>query len=175
MEQKEKHLTQEALEAFHNNQLDKDSYLQLLEHTSHCTYCADLFAASFHQARQLSAPPQLKENILLKASRTRILKPVLPWNVQKNRQLFFYSLKVCAAMCGALMIMVSSMNVSYDRQDSAPVHSILEDINSSMRGISDKMNQQMNSFITGSDRSKNVKTNSKQASPEESTTNLEVK
>jgi hypothetical protein len=149
----ETHVTKEMLDAFHKNQLSDDDYMQVLEHTAKCTYCASLFAASFDQDRIIKAPPGLKESILTKANKRTIPSPSLPWKNSKRRQMFIYSLKVCAAMCGALLIMISSMRidlqeVNFDQQSKTTEFHFWDDLNDSMKSFSDGINEKMNSIVT---------------------------
>ncbi len=158
----ETHITKEMLDAFHKNQLNQEDYMQVLEHTAKCTYCASLFAASFDQDKIMKAPPGLKESILTKANRRTIPSPSLPWKNNKRRQMILYSLKVCAAMCGALLIMVSSMRidlqeVNYKQQNKSVDFHFWDDLSESMSSFTDGLNQTMNSIVTNNNNESSKK------------------
>ena len=133
------HITKEQLAAFHNNQLSQDETSKILEHIAHCTYCSDLFAESFQPYAIIKAPPGLKESILTKTKRKHNTISLIHWKTSKNRQMFFYSLKVCAAMCGALLIMFTSMRVDMEKNNYVTKErptlnmGVLESLNSTMR------------------------------------------
>lgn len=95
------HITWEQLSKYHANQLLPDEELALLSHISKCTYCADLYAESFQRSSMLlPAPKNLKDSILVEVKHTK--------TVSSKKQFFFYSLRVCTAMCGALFLLFSA-------------------------------------------------------------------
>lgn len=99
----EPHITKEQILHFHNQTMNETEMLSFLSHIGVCTHCADLFAESFSQTRQLPAPANLKERILSNAPLQKQRRPVRP-APSKSRRLFFYSARVCASVCGALLI-----------------------------------------------------------------------
>lgn len=144
------HMNKELLNRFHDNNLSDNEIISLLDHISKCTYCADAFAASFHDENLFKAPKNLKEQVLINAQSIRVFP---------RRQLFFYSLRVCAAMCGALFILFSTMTMdsSISRQFTIPkrpaaeyqakTFSFMEDLNESMNQFTYRINEKMNNFV----------------------------
>ncbi|MFA9465197.1 MAG: hypothetical protein ACERKN_13015 [Velocimicrobium sp.] len=139
------HINKKLLNQYHANELTTDETSQLLEHISHCTYCADLFAESFSEYnRILPAPKNLKESILFQVSKNK--------EATTHRQFFFYSLRVCTAMCGALFLLFSSFwNPStilptpvYTQSYS---ETFLNHMNDSMNEFTEQVNDKMNRFI----------------------------
>lgn len=101
MNQKSEHLTYELLDAFYNNTLDEDTYLKVLSHISSCEECSTLFSDSFPTKDLIHAPHYLKSSIM-EELHPKEKSPI-------NHQLFFYSLKVGLAMCGALIFLYSGL------------------------------------------------------------------
>lgn len=156
------HVTKEQLEKFHTNQLSLVETTNLMQHISQCTYCADQFAESF-ESHTIHAPANLKEEILVKAEKKiQLNKPMQKISAQK--QFFLYSTKVCAAMCGALVLLFTSSFQStpniemkskvplptVKEQTYTPKKSILSSINSSLNQFTVTMNGHINSIMFGS-------------------------
>ncbi len=100
-----KHLDEELLERFNNNELDDTTYLRLLEHISSCEECSDMYSNSFSQKDMIPSPHYLKSSIM-----ERVLQEEKKTQTSKksiNYQWFTYSLKVGFAMCAALFILFS--------------------------------------------------------------------
>ena len=142
-----KHINKELLRKYHTNQLSPTETNAILTHISECTYCADLFAESFlEHDRIISAPKNLKESILVEVSKKK--------HDSTKRQLFFYSMRVCTAMCGALFLLFSSFWKDA-MITSAPVtftesrtESFFDTINDSMSQFTYEINDKMNLFST---------------------------
>ena len=140
------HINKEQLKMYHKNQLSLEETDSLLTHISECTYCADLFAASFIENDCIvPAPKPLKESILFHIAKKKS-------NATK-RQLFFYSMRVCTAMCGALFLLFSSSwkdammsNPPYTYTD-AKTDSFVNTMNESMFQFTNQINETMNTFI----------------------------
>lgn len=158
------HINKELLDRFHDNKLTGNETISLLDHISKCTYCADVFASSFQNKRLLHTPANLRESILLKTQDMRVFP---------RRQLFFYSLRVCAAMCGALFILFSAANggpgikeqitipqkaVSQSQQQSP---SFMEELNNSLNQLAVRINERMNDFVTAKPNDTEVNNNDK--------------
>ncbi|MEG1458947.1 MAG: hypothetical protein RSB37_03410 [Acetivibrio sp.] len=139
-----KHIDSQTLKKFHSHQLGESASLALLEHVSQCTYCAALFAESFHDEMLVAPPRNLKEQILIEVSRTKPLSP--------KSQLFFYSLRVCAGMCGALFLLFTSFwnkpVLSYPIEKPSVSFDFLENVNTSLSDFTFQINETMNSFVT---------------------------
>lgn len=147
------HTNKEQLHNYHTNQLSVEETNALLEHISQCTYCADLFAASFlEENRIISAPKNLKEGILVEVNNAK--------EHSSKRQLFFYSFRVCTAMCGALFLLFSSFwsneTISSPQKYSHTVSSsFLDNMNKSMNEITYQINDKMNTFMSDKNLYKN--------------------
>lgn len=158
----ESHLTQELLEAFHRNQLSQEVMNHVLEHIAQCTYCATLFAESFDQERLIKAPPGFKESVLKKAKQTVVVKVSVQRNLNRKRQMFFYSLKVGAAMFGAIFIIFTSANTSSQSNhimhdadtkiDTSLDFQFLDDLSTSMKSFSEQINKQMDHIVTKTEK-----------------------
>lgn len=155
------HVTKEQLEQFHTNQLSLEETTDLMQHISQCTYCADRLAESF-ESHTIHAPANLKEEILIKAEKKIQLNTPLQ-KISAQKQFFLYSTKVCAAMCGALVLLFTSsfqstQNIEMkskvplpieQEQTYSPKESILSSINSSLNQFTVTMNGHINSIMFG--------------------------
>ncbi len=140
------HIKKDQLKMYHKNQLSLEETDSLLTHISECTYCADLFAASFIENDCIiPAPKTLKESILLHVKKKKS-------NATK-RQLFFYSMRVCTAMCGALFLLFSSswkdamISNTLSTYTNANADTIMDTMNESIFQFTDQINETMNMFI----------------------------
>lgn len=110
MNQKYEHLTIELLDAFNNNTLDNETYLSVLDHISSCDNCSILYSNTITKKDIITAPHYLKSNIMEHIQRSNeIVNIVEKQKTSINRQLFFYSIKVGLAMCGALIFLYSGL------------------------------------------------------------------
>ncbi len=98
-----KHLTEEILNKFHTNSLNDNESVKLLEHISHCDFCAEKFSNSFNSINTLKMPPDFKQSIIKKSKFIKRANASSP-----KLFLLKYSLRVCASMAGALIIIYSS-------------------------------------------------------------------
>lgn len=98
-----RHLTEEIIKSFHNNNLTDNESISFLEHISQCDFCAEKFSNSFNSTNALRTPPDFKHSIIKKASIIKRAKALSPkFNLLK------YSLRVCVSMAGAIIIIFSS-------------------------------------------------------------------
>ncbi len=141
-----KHINKELLNRYHNNQLSSEETASLLKHISECTYCADLFAESFIENDCIiPAPKTLKESILVHVAKKKS-------NASK-RQLFFYSMRVCTAMCGALFLLFSTswkdamISNSPSTYTDAGADTFMDNMNESMFQFTNQINETMNTLI----------------------------
>lgn len=106
-----KHISEEAFLEFKRNTMNQKDMETFLEHIASCDYCAALFASCMSE-ELISAPIDLKANILRAAKRPDILLPVRVKQTTKRMQLFLYSLKVGTATAAALALLLLSVNLS---------------------------------------------------------------
>lgn len=140
------HINRDLLKKYHANLLSTEENRRLLEHTGKCICCADLFAASFTENNGLMpAPKNLKNGILLEASRKKELFA--------RRQWFFYSMRVCTAMCGALFLLFSStwkdaaISPADNISSSSQMDSILNNVQESMDSFTIQLHEKINAFF----------------------------
>ena len=57
------HISKEQWDAFFSGTMTQEDTLSLLEHTSHCTYCADCMADVFPESKMLLPPKGLRHEI----------------------------------------------------------------------------------------------------------------
>lgn len=139
-----KHTNKQQLLLYHKNQLPAEDTLNLLEHVSKCTYCAGLFANAFEENNILPAPRNLKERVLMEVDTRR------PRSSRK--QLIFYNLRVCFAMCFALFLLIGTMFTTPSslppKRKAPPINSsILEEINASMNEFTYHLNKRLNTLV----------------------------
>lgn len=113
MIEKNQHLTTQILFNFNQGNLSNEDYMTVLTHISDCERCAGLFADSFKAADTLTAPHYLKDNIMEQVLHTKdaekLVTSALLRKSSINRQWLLYSLRVSAAMLGALFIIFSGL------------------------------------------------------------------
>jgi hypothetical protein len=107
----QKHISQEDLYAFQQDCLKQEEKEKFLEHICSCNYCSEQLA-SIMSGELLSAPRNMKENILKATKRPEIQLAIKAEQASKQMQLFLYSLKVGTATVGALLLLLLTMNLS---------------------------------------------------------------
>ena len=92
------HVTPEWLEAFQQ---------ELLEHIESCNYCADQFAAYIETDLQ-EPPAYLHEEILERSQGISMQAARTVYQTSRRMRLFWYSLKVGAAVAVSLLLLFAS-------------------------------------------------------------------
>ena len=105
------HISDSEFMDFHRNSMKPEDITGFLEHISSCDSCADRFAASLSEDL-ITAPKDMKSNILKASIRSEISLVVHAKRMSKQMQLFLYSLKVGTATVLALLLLVLTMNYS---------------------------------------------------------------
>ncbi|HBI73852.1 MAG TPA: hypothetical protein DEG06_05040 [Lachnospiraceae bacterium] len=106
-----KHISQADLSFFLQDKMSSEEKVTFLEHICSCDYCSDLLAQSI-EAELITAPVDMKANIISTISRPDQLVAKKVKEVSKRMQFLLYSLKVSAAAIGALIVLLA-MNVNY--------------------------------------------------------------
>jgi uncharacterized protein YuzB (UPF0349 family) len=151
-----KHILDTELLAFHHDNLDPKEMEQFLEHICSCNYCSDKLAALI-EGEMITAPRDLKENILKATKRPEVQLAIKVKQTSKRMQLLLYSLKVGTATIGALLLLVFTMNFSNfsstenvskyfpnNTEDNISMTTTIKDI---MNSISDSMLDFSNNII----------------------------
>lgn len=101
------HVTLEWLEAFQQEKLEETECRKFLEHIGSCSYCADQFA--IYLETDLQEPPAyLHEEILEKSQGLSVQAARTVYQTSKKMRLFWYSLKVGAAVVVSLLLLFAS-------------------------------------------------------------------
>lgn len=151
MNQKSEHLTNELLDAFNKNTLDNDTYLNVLSHISSCEECSALYSNSFSQTDMICAPHYLKSSIMDHIQHSNeIVQMVQKQKTSINHQLFFYSLKIGFAMCGALLFLYSGLlsknTNSYAKEIPIVKMNTIDDFNNKLYEFSNKLIMEENNY-----------------------------
>jgi hypothetical protein len=85
--------------------------IDFLEHICKCNFCAEQFS-EFMTDEIITAPPDLKGNILNAVKRPEVQIARKVNETSKQMQLLWYSLKVGAATIAALVLLLLTMNFS---------------------------------------------------------------
>jgi hypothetical protein len=104
-----KHISEIDLLAFRQNTMNQKEVENFLEHICSCNYCSDQLAAMM-AGEMITAPRDLKDNILRAAQRPEVQFAIKAKVTSKRMQLFLYSLKVGTATVGALLLLMLTMN-----------------------------------------------------------------
>ena len=137
---KTRHITKDHIIKMLSCQLTVKETEQTQYHLSQCTYCADLFSKVMEQGYLISPPPDMKEHILKKSRRIRQQR-----EYSKKMQLFFYSLRVGAAMCFALLLLfvidykTSSMEIKIPDEKKGFQLEMLTNINHNINEVTTKI------------------------------------
>lgn len=101
------HVTPEWLEAFQQEKLDKEELMQFFTHIGSCSHCADQFAA-YIEADLQEPPAYLHEEILERSQGISVQAARTVYRTSKKMRLFWYSLKVGAAVVVSLLLLFAS-------------------------------------------------------------------
>lgn len=106
-----KHISKSEFYEFQKDLLNQTDKIKFLEHICTCDYCADQFAELMSEDI-VTAPRNMKENILAASKRPEVQLVVKFKATSKRMQLFIYSLKVGTATICALLLLMLTMNYS---------------------------------------------------------------
>lgn len=104
-----KHITESELYAFRHELMSQEEKESFLAHICTCDYCSDLFAEAMSE-EMITAPRNMKENLLKAAKRPEVQLAVKAKETSKQMQLFLYSLKVGSATVLALLLLLLTVN-----------------------------------------------------------------
>lgn len=121
-----KHISQVDLFTFKHNLMNPQEMKLFLEHISSCLYCSEQFADCMVD-ETITAPMDLKANILKATRRPNIQITTKIKETSKRMQLLLYSLKVGTATIGALILLLLTINSSnhstvWDSQKDIPTN-----------------------------------------------------
>lgn len=149
------HISEAEYTAFTQDLMDQEDMMKFLTHIGSCNYCADQLEA-FLSEEMLTAPRNMKDNILTAVKRPEIQLAVKAKAASKQLQLFIYSLKVGTAAAGALLLLFLTINYSslinfpaQNKEDSNNQNrfSLTETLRDNMNKLSDNMLDFSNSMI----------------------------
>lgn len=109
MYQQNQHITEYDLLHFQTDSMNPQEKLLFLEHTCSCNFCSEQLAKAMEE-ELLTAPVDMKENIMKAVRRPEMQLKKKINVVSKNVQLLFYSLKVSAAALGSLAVLMLVIN-----------------------------------------------------------------
>lgn len=103
------HNSQVDLFNFQHDHMNPQEKIKFLEHISTCDFCNEQFTNCMI-GETLTAPPDMKENILKAVKRPEVQIVHKVNETSKRMQLLWYSLKVGTATLGALALLLLAMN-----------------------------------------------------------------
>ncbi len=106
------HIEEHDYILFQHDLMNSADKIEFLEHISGCDYCADHFA-SLMSDEVLTAPRDLKANLMKAVNRPDIRLAKKTKDTSKSLQLIWYSLKVGMATVCALALLIITMNLSH--------------------------------------------------------------
>lgn len=121
------HIDPEIMERFLNGHITEEEKIEIFTHASSCEFCSEHLMMLCEKEQPMVMPRNLKESILMGTNR------IIPKSPKK--QFWFYSMKVCAAMCAALIILFASNageislrepRINIQREMSKPKESLTE-------------------------------------------------
>lgn len=169
-----RHITEEMWIALENDTILSEQFMQVLEHTCDCTWCADRLATMMEPHDTTVMPPSyLQEEILERTRQLDVQTAVVVKQTSKRLQLFFYSLRVGAAVLVSILILGVTANfqdVSFTQIEQPRVEeqletegqpemegqikekdreSVLDKINRTTGGITQRMSTFANQILNG--------------------------
>jgi len=103
------HISETDLLIFKKNIMNQKEKEKFLEHICSCDYCSEQLATLMN-GEMISAPRDMKENILKATKRPEIQFAIKAKETSKRMQLLIYSLKVGTATVGALLLLLLTIN-----------------------------------------------------------------
>lgn len=94
------HINEEMMAKFLSGQATQEEEIEILTHASSCEFCSERLALFTQERQPIAMPRNLKESILTGTERIILRSP--------RKQIWFYSVKVCAAMGAALVILFAT-------------------------------------------------------------------
>lgn len=92
------HISKEQWDAFFSGTMTQEDTLSLLEHTSHCTYCADCMADVFPESKMLLPPKGLRYEIEQNCTKQKL-------SIQKKWEFFAYASRVTAGVMLSILLL----------------------------------------------------------------------
>lgn len=93
----ESHINEEMMEKFLTGHATNEEKIRILTHASSCEFCSERLMLLNAKENPMAMPRNLKESILTGTER------IIPKSPKK--QFWFYSMKVCAAVCAAVILL----------------------------------------------------------------------
>ncbi|NLK75658.1 MAG: hypothetical protein GX288_10280 [Clostridiales bacterium] len=106
------HISPSDISSFQEDRLNINDLEKFLEHIASCNFCSNLLAESMEK-NMISAPVDMKANILNSAKSLNVQASRRVKDVSKRVQLLRYSLKVAGATIGALFLLYLTYKMPY--------------------------------------------------------------
>ncbi|MCI7814542.1 MAG: hypothetical protein SO016_07145 [Lachnospiraceae bacterium] len=94
------HINEEMMGKFLSGQTTGEEEIEILTHASSCEFCSERLTLLTEKQQPMAMPRNLRESILRGTDR------IVPRSPKK--QIWFYSMKVCAAMAAAIVILFAT-------------------------------------------------------------------
>ena len=169
---KNSHISEEMWIALKQDTLDTDAFMQILEHTGTCTWCAERLAEVLEGEESVteaySMPPAyLSGQILDRVKPLDVQAQTVVTQTSRKLQLWLYSRKVGAAVAFSLLILGITANFrqmglpgqgipgesGYFEEncitEEAKEDNLLEEISRAADGVTMKMNEFANLLLNG--------------------------
>ncbi len=169
---KNSHISEEMWIALKQDTLDTDAFMQVLEHTGTCTWCAERLAKVLEGEAFMSEtaglpPAYLSEQILDRVKQLDVQAQTVVKQTSRKLQLWLYSMKVGAAVAFSLLLLGVTANFremglpgqsipgekGYLEEnrltEEAKEDSLLQEISRAADGVTMKMNEFANLLLNG--------------------------
>lgn len=179
------HISEESWLLLEDGRACQEEFMQILEHTCKCTYCADRMAAVMSHERMSILPPSyLSDQIRERTKQMDVRTAAAIKHTSRELQLILYSLKVGAAVAVSLFLLAITSGLqqagyvqeagygigyeswgsirqdgesrtavpgvsSMEQENGEERETILEKLNGSANGVTDKMNDFANLILNG--------------------------
>lgn len=153
------HISEQVWKSVGDDSVDLDTYMEVLEHTSSCMYCADKLACYMEgeQTQILEPPAYLEDEIRNRVSQTKVQVAEQVKRTSNKVQLMLYGFKVGFAVAVSIFmiaVMPVFQNTEFIQvpQKDLNEKTFIEQLNENTNAITQKMNELSNIIINGGKR-----------------------
>jgi hypothetical protein len=148
------HIEKKEMQQLHKKNIEEVERIKLLEHISHCDYCANLWMEVEMEEDGLQAPSYLKSQMMQRVQMLDVKTEVKIKTTSKQVQLLLYGLKTTAAVLGALLILLSVGQISVMKhvgvnEQTRVTEGVSNTLSEKSNSIADMLQQYSNQIIDG--------------------------
>lgn len=153
-----RHISEDMWIALEKNIIDSEQFMQILEHTCECTWCAERMAMVMDSETAAVEPPSyLGDEIRERTKQLDVQAAVTVKRTSEKIQLLMYSLRVGAAVALSILLLgvtanfqnVEFLQVEQQRTEGLQEESMMKKIDRATDGITQGMSEFANQILNG--------------------------